>query len=46
MQNNESLLTIPDLVGFCSQQKGFNWLEKFDVSLSNKGFSEKEFETI
>ncbi len=34
---------VSDLKEFCSQQKGFNLLGKFDVSYSNKGFSEKEF---
>ncbi len=42
-QNDEP---IPDLQAFCSQQKGFNLLGKFDVSWSNGGFTEKEFSTI
>lgn len=37
---------IENPVEFCSQQKGFNLLGKFDVSWSNKGFSEKDFSTI
>ena len=37
---------IPDLKQFCSQQKGFNLLGKFDVSWSNTGFTQKEFSTI
>lgn len=35
-----------DLVSFCSGQKGFNLLGKFDVSWSNNGFSQVEFELI
>jgi hypothetical protein len=34
---------ISDLKSFCSQQKGFNLLGKFDVSYSNHGFNEKDF---
>ena len=37
---------IADLKAFCSQQKGFNLLGKFDVSWSNTGFPEKEFSVI
>jgi aryl-phospho-beta-D-glucosidase BglC (GH1 family) len=37
---------ISDLKTFCSQQKGFNLLGKFDVSWSNSGFTEKEFSII
>jgi aryl-phospho-beta-D-glucosidase BglC (GH1 family) len=37
---------IDDIHEFCSQQKGFNLLGKFDVSWSNYGFTEKEFKTI
>ncbi len=37
---------IPDLKAFCSQQKGFNLLGKFDVSWSNTGFTQKEFSVI
>ena len=37
---------ITDLKAFCSEQKGFNLLGKFDVSWSNKGFTEKEFIVI
>ncbi len=37
---------ITDLKAFCSQQKGFNLLGKFDVSWSNSGFTEKEFSII
>ena len=37
---------ISDLKTFCSQQKGFNLLGKFDVSWSNNGFTEKEFSVI
>lgn len=37
---------ISDLKSFCSQQKGFNLLGKFDVSWSNSGFTEKEFSVI
>ena len=35
-----------NLSTFCSNQKGFNLLGKFDVSWSNKGFKEKEFQVI
>ena len=35
-----------DLVKFCSEQKGFNLLGKFDVSWSNDGYSETEFKLI
>ncbi|MCF6358793.1 MAG: glycoside hydrolase family 5 protein, partial [Draconibacterium sp.] len=35
-----------DLSAFCSKQKGFNLLGKFDVAWSNKGFKEKEFQII
>lgn len=37
---------IDDLKSFCSQQKGFNLLGKFDVSWSNTGYTQKEFSTI
>lgn len=37
---------ITDLQAFCSQQKGFNLLGKFDVSWSNSGYTEKEFSAI
>ena len=37
---------ISDLKTFCSQQKGFNLLGKFDVSWSNSGFTQKEFSVI
>lgn len=37
---------ISDLKAFCSQQKGFNLLGKFDVSWSNTGFTQKEFRTV
>jgi len=37
---------ISDLKAFCSQQKGFNLLGKFDVSWSNTGFTQKEFSVI
>ena len=37
---------ITDLKAFCSQQKGFNLLGKFDVSWSNTGFSQKEYSVI
>jgi len=37
---------ITDLKAFCSQQKGFNLLGKFDVSWSNTGFPEKEFSIV
>ncbi len=37
---------ISDLKVFCSQQKGFNLLGKFDVSWSNAGYTQKEFSTI
>ena len=37
---------ISDLKVFCSQQKGFNLLGKFDVSWSNAGYTQKEFITI
>ena len=37
---------IADLKAFCSQQKGFNLLGKFDVSWSNTGFTQKEFSLI
>ncbi len=35
-----------DLVKFCSDQKGFNLLGKFDVSWTNNGFSQNEFKLI
>jgi aryl-phospho-beta-D-glucosidase BglC (GH1 family) len=37
---------ISDLKTFCSQQKGFNLLGKFDVSWSNSGFTQKEFSVV
>jgi aryl-phospho-beta-D-glucosidase BglC (GH1 family) len=37
---------ITDLEAFCSQQKGFNLLGKYDISWSNTGFPEKEFKVI
>ena len=37
---------IADLKAFCSQQKGFNLLGKFDVSWSNTGFTQKDFYVI
>lgn len=37
---------ISDLKTFCSQQKGFNLLGKFDVSWSNSGFTQKKFSVI
>jgi len=37
---------ISDISAFCSEQKGFNLLGKFDVSWSNTGFTQKEFSTI
>jgi aryl-phospho-beta-D-glucosidase BglC (GH1 family) len=37
---------ISDLKTFCSQQKGFNLLGKFDVSWSNTGFFQKDFYVI
>jgi len=37
---------ISDLKAFCSQQKGFNLLGKFDVSWSNSGFVQKDFYVI
>jgi len=37
---------IQNLKEFCSQQKGFNLLGKFDVSWSNTGYTQKEFSTI
>ncbi|MBE0655292.1 MAG: cellulase family glycosylhydrolase, partial [Bacteroidales bacterium] len=37
---------VADLQEFCSSQKGFNLLGKFDVSWSNKGFSQGEFSMI
>lgn len=37
---------ISDISAFCSNQKGFNLLGKFDVSWSNSGFTQKEFSTI
>lgn len=37
---------ISDISAFCSQQKGFNLLGKFDVSWSNTGYTQKEFSTI
>lgn len=45
-QTSENDEPIPDLQAFCSQQKGFNLLGKFDVSWSNLGYSEKDFSTI
>jgi len=38
--------TPMDLVKFCSEQKGFNLLGKFDISWTNNGFSETEFKLI
>jgi aryl-phospho-beta-D-glucosidase BglC (GH1 family) len=35
-----------DLIKFCSEQKGFNLLGKFDVSWSNNGYSQTEFKLI
>jgi aryl-phospho-beta-D-glucosidase BglC (GH1 family) len=35
-----------DLVKFCSEQKGFNLLGKFDISWTNNGFSQAEFKLI
>jgi aryl-phospho-beta-D-glucosidase BglC (GH1 family) len=40
---SEDSSSITDLVQFCSEQKGFNLLGKFDVSWSNAGYTEKEF---
>lgn len=37
---------ISDLKEFCSKQKGFNLLGKFDVSWSNSGFVQKDFYVI
>jgi aryl-phospho-beta-D-glucosidase BglC (GH1 family) len=45
-QNTGEEGMITDLEAFCSQQKGFNLLGKFDVSWSNTGFPEKEFKVI
>jgi aryl-phospho-beta-D-glucosidase BglC (GH1 family) len=43
-QDDEGKIT--DISAFCSAQKGFNLLGKFDVSWSNSGFTEKEFRII
>lgn len=45
-QSIEKEEPISDLVAFCSEQKGFNLLGKFDVSWSNNGFTQKEFSMI
>ena len=45
-QNTGDEGIVTDLEAFCSQQKGFNLLGKFDVSWSNTGFPEKEFQVI
>lgn len=37
---------IVDLVQFCAERKGFNLLGKFDVSWSNPGYSERDFQLI
>ncbi len=37
---------ITDIKTFCSQQKGFNLLGKFDFNWSNTGFTQKEFSII
>jgi aryl-phospho-beta-D-glucosidase BglC (GH1 family) len=42
----ESKHQITDLIQFCTEQKGFNLLGKFDVSWSNQGYTEKEFSLI
>lgn len=44
IQDDEGKIT--DISAFCSAQKGFNLLGKFDVSWSNSGFTEKEFSVI
>lgn len=43
-QNSED--KIEDIQAFCSSQKGFNLLGKFDNNWSNEGFKEKEFQAI
>jgi aryl-phospho-beta-D-glucosidase BglC (GH1 family) len=43
---NAQEITPIDLVKFCSEQKGFNLLGKFDVSWSNDGYSQAEFKLI
>lgn len=45
-QNEHDDGKIADIPAFCSAQKGFNLLGKFDVSWSNSGFTEKEFRII
>lgn len=45
-QDTENDGLIPDLNAFCSSQKGFNLLGKFDVYWSNNGYAEKEFSVI
>ena len=45
-QNNKSEGRVEDIQSFCSNLKGFNLLGKFDVSWSNRGFNEKEFQVI
>lgn len=45
-QDTENEGLIPDLNTFCSNQKGFNLLGKFDVNWSNSGYTEKEFSVI
>jgi len=37
---------IEDIQAFCSNQKGFNLLGKFDNNWSNDGFKEKEFQAV
>ncbi len=43
---NEGDSIITDLQSFCSGQKGFNLLGKFDVSWSNEGYDEDDFSMI
>jgi len=43
---SQTLEPVTDLFKFCSEKRGFNLLGKFDVSNSNKGFSETEFKMI
>ncbi|HKJ78833.1 MAG TPA: cellulase family glycosylhydrolase, partial [Prolixibacteraceae bacterium] len=44
-QNSENK-EYNDLQEFCSNQKGFNLLGKFDVSWTNDGFQEKQFRAV
>ena len=45
-QNTSDNSKIENIQEFCSNLKGFNLLGKFDVSWSNQGFKEKEFQAV